>query len=958
MEFGTTTTTTGFIQDARRLKLLLPAALSVLALGGCASDMDIPGLDADERSLGGELQGLGDGEIALDLNGDETLALPANGPFSFDTTLMDGTDYEVSIETQPANQACTVANGAGTVAGEAVDDVLVECVSSPSLSARPDVMQLHLAWDAPDAGDTVDIKYSADPDCDWDNYASCDDAGMLADMGGGELSLGAIEDDLDPDTSYFFVAEANGLRSEKVGVRAPAPTLYGQAEAVLVDGDWLYVGGSFDTLSPMIGGGLTVRADNGELTGPTPLVEGRYRTIVDDGEGGWYVAGDFSAIAGHERSSIARLRPDGSLDPDWEAAIDGDVHAMALADGRLFVGGEFALAGNPGDLHARENLAAFDAESGELETNWTAGTSSYVYAMLVGEGRLYVGGRFNEAGEPGLFEPREGLAVFDTESGDLSSGWTGQLNDDVRDLHLDGDRLFVGGEFNQAGEPGSMETRQHLAVFDAASGDLDPDWDSGADNRVRSVDGDDERLYIGGYFLAAGPDGSFEARDYLAAFELSSGELVSDWSPSPDDRVTRLAVSDDRVYVGGEFVRLDGERQPYVVAIAKASGERDPSWQVSVDDEVSTIHEAGDLIFVGGWFDGAGSVPANGLARLDAATGVVDTDWMAGVDYKVNALAIDAGRLYVGGDFEQAGSGPDAAAYDPHHYLVAFDVDSGEIAADWNDNDAWSSDIVHLNVRDVVVADNKVYAGGVFSEIDGVSRTSLAAFDPVTGAVDGSWDAAADGTVFALAVSDGYLIAGGTFTEAGNGSDATQYDARNRLAAFDLSTGQFDNGWDAGVSGTVFSMTAVDGRLFVGGYTSTAGNGTDTNTYDDVYRVAEFDAGTGVHDASWPPGVDNSFGTFSTNTILVHDGFFHVGGDFDLAGENGSFEERENLAVFDFDTGALLGPNPQPDRRVNALAAGNGRLYLGGSFRVVGGDDPRPRRGLAAVDEQTGELIW
>lgn len=940
------------------------APLLALGFGGCLADWDGEtgeehiGGESPTYEVGGDLQGLGSDQVELMLNADETLALGSNGRFTFQTQLNHGQSYTVEVVGQPTDQACTVENGSGTVAGADVDDVLVECVNPPSLSARPDVMQMHLIWDAPGGSDTVDIKYSADPDCDWDNYASCDDSGNLTDVSGGQLSLGAIDNDLDPDTSYFFVAEANGLRSTKVGARAPAPTPYGAVEEVLVDGDWLYVGGPFDTLSPKIGGGLTVRADNGELTGPVPLVDGRYRSIVDDGEGGWFVAGGFSAIAGQERSNIARLRPDGSLDTSWEAAIDGDVYAMALSDGRLFVAGEFALAGNPGDMHARENLAVFDADTGALDMNWTGGTNRTVYTAVADQDRLYVGGRFGEAGEPGMLEPRVGLAVFDAASGALSSGWNGQLNDDVRDLHLQGGRLFVGGEFNQAGEPGSMVARQHMAVFDAASGDLDPDWDSGADNNVLSIDGDDDRLYVGGYFLAAGPDGSFEARDYLAAFELPGGELVTNWSPSPDDRVTRLVVSEDRVYAGGEFAQFNGDRRPHVVAIDKASGDRDASWQVSVDDEVSTLHVADDLVFFGGWFEGAGSIAANGLARLDAATGVVDTDWMAGVDGEVNALAVDGGRLYVGGDFEQAGSGSDASAFDTHHYLVAFDLGSGEISADWSDAGAWSSDIVHLDVRDLVVANNRVYAGGVFSEIDGVSRTSLAAFDPVTGALDGGWDGAADGAVNALVVSDGYLIAGGTFTEAGNGSDATQYDGRNRLAAFDLSTGQFDTGWDAGASGTVFGMTVADGRLFAGGYAATAGNGTDTNTYDDVHRIAEFDAGTGAHEAGWPPGVNQPSGSFATHTILVHNGLFHVGGDFEEAGANANFEARENSAAFDFDTGALLGLNPQADRQVGAMAATDGRLYLGGGFRSVGGDAPRLRSGLAVIDEQTGELIW
>ena len=79
-------------------------------------------------TIGGTVSGLA-GEVIL-RNGAEFLTVRTNGPFTFATRVRDGTAYSVTIATQPEGQACTVANGTGTVVTGNVTNIAVTCITT------------------------------------------------------------------------------------------------------------------------------------------------------------------------------------------------------------------------------------------------------------------------------------------------------------------------------------------------------------------------------------------------------------------------------------------------------------------------------------------------------------------------------------------------------------------------------------------------------------------------------------------------------------------------------------------------------------------------------------------------------------------------------------------------------------------------------------------------------------
>ncbi|MBV5299095.1 MAG: DUF1566 domain-containing protein, partial [Rhodoferax sp.] len=102
---------------------VMPAANVTNVLVSCSS---IP-----SYKLGGTVANLTGSVLVLANNG-QTVGLAANaGSFAFPNGLLAGTAYNVTVQTQPSGQTCTVSNGSGAMPAADVSSVLVTCVTTP-----------------------------------------------------------------------------------------------------------------------------------------------------------------------------------------------------------------------------------------------------------------------------------------------------------------------------------------------------------------------------------------------------------------------------------------------------------------------------------------------------------------------------------------------------------------------------------------------------------------------------------------------------------------------------------------------------------------------------------------------------------------------------------------------------------------------------------------------------------
>ncbi|HHF7347013.1 TPA: hypothetical protein ACPSKE_000171 [Legionella feeleii] len=77
-------------------------------------------------TVGGSVFGLL-GTLILQNNGSDALTMNADGPFIFSNSLLPGSPYLITVQTQPATQTCTVSNGSGITNKTDVTNVTVNC---------------------------------------------------------------------------------------------------------------------------------------------------------------------------------------------------------------------------------------------------------------------------------------------------------------------------------------------------------------------------------------------------------------------------------------------------------------------------------------------------------------------------------------------------------------------------------------------------------------------------------------------------------------------------------------------------------------------------------------------------------------------------------------------------------------------------------------------------------------
>ncbi len=125
----------------------------------------------------------------------------------------------------------------------------------------------------------------------------------------------------------------------------------------------------------------------------------------------------------------------------------------------------------------------------------------------------------------------------------------------------------------------------------------------------------------------------------------------------------------------------------------------------------------------------------------------------------------------------------------------------------------WSTNGI---VRTVLIVGDTAYAGGDFTAVHGpggtpsVARAHLAAWDVHTGALRTGFAADTNGRVESLASDGTKLFVGGDFTTIKGVS-------KSRLAALDPASGNVISGWTANASSHVYALRTSGSRLYVGG---------------------------------------------------------------------------------------------------------------------------------------------
>jgi hypothetical protein len=341
-------------------------------------------------------------------------------------------------------------------------------------------------------------------------------------------------------------------------------------------------------------------------------------------------------------------------------------------------------------------------------------TNGTVRVVVRAGGVVYVGGSFTSVRPAGSAvgtneSQRNDLAAFDAHTGALLA-WNPDANGEVHALAVapSGSTIFAGGDFTTVG---GVSHAYLVALPTTSPADTSPgtplSWPGNTDGGVRALATLSGRLFVGGDFMNV--DGVH--RRYLAAVSISSGQLLA-WAASPNAVVDALLVSPggQRVFVGGAFSMIGAQSQHRLAALSALTGV--PTlWAFHPGFEVLGLAEDASSLYV------ASGGPGGYASAYSLATGA--RRWVEFLDGNATGVAVYHGQVIVIGHFRNART---PTGWQVRNHLAAFDAPTGALLS-W----APSLDQV-LGGFATLAYGQHLYIAGDFTRIDNQPQQSFAGF--------------------------------------------------------------------------------------------------------------------------------------------------------------------------------------------------------------------------------------
>lgn len=337
------------------------------------------------------------------------------------------------------------------------------------------------------------------------------------------------------------------------------------------------------------------------------------------------VCGNFVSFNGATQGYIARLMPDGALDPAFKAYPGYWVRFMALQpDGKIFIGGWFTdVEGVP-----RNRIARLNAD-GSLDRSFDPGTGCegkivpadpndpFLFALaLQTDGKLIIGGNFVTYN--GVL--RNGLARVNSDGSlDTTFDVTSGVNSWVRSLRLQPNgQVLVSGWFTE------YKNQAHNRLM-LLNGDASPD------PQFNPYFGDSTSVYTvspltNGNYIAAGHSINPDAPFHGEIVRLDpTGNYDTTFNPGGEganDKIeTTLLAPDGKIYIGGYFGTYNGQPQSGFSRLnPDGSLDQTFAWP-ALDNWVWTaIYQDASRVLICGAFSTADGYSRSGIARLLVGT--------------------------------------------------------------------------------------------------------------------------------------------------------------------------------------------------------------------------------------------------------------------------------------------------------------------------------------------------
>lgn len=480
---------------------------------------------------------------------------------------------------------------------------------------------------------------------------------------------------------------------------------------------------------------------------------GSVHHVVAWPDGSLAIAGSFTAFDGVPRGRIARLLPDGALDQGYangSGVSDGAISALLpLPDGKLLIAGTFTqYNGTPVGRIARL------MPDGQLDPTFQGAADAWVRAMAVTpDGDLWIGGNFEMVNGESM--PR--LARLQSD-GTLAQGFASPLSSigfvDVLRTWPDGSVQVSGNLIFPGGGPMAKIVRlmpngevhplfQPIIASDVHIGDMLPLPDG--------------RLAVCGVFH----EWEGRPRSCLVVL-LPDGSLDMAHNPARGVRgvaETLTTTPSGHVILGGSIRAYNDTLVKNLIRLTPDGGI-DPSFDIGTGPSHTVLSVASDpegRILVAGTFQFMDEVPVGRIARL-LPGGAMDPSFQtgSGANGGINAVLIDQqGRILIGGQFTSFNGSAQGR--------IARLLPTGALDPSFDTGTGVGSGSSRIHAL-ALLPDGKILAGGSFTEFGGLTTSCFVRLLPDGSRDPDVVHPVVSGNVHAVAVlPDGKVLVGGGF---------------------------------------------------------------------------------------------------------------------------------------------------------------------------------------------------
>lgn len=388
----------------------------------------------------------------------------------------------------------------------------------------------------------------------------------------------------------------------------------------------------------------------------------------------------------------------------------------------------------------------------------------------------------------------------------------------------------------------------------------------------------------------------------------ASSQSINNGVSLINNTVYSMAQDAEFIYMGGDFTRVNTPQKPILFNYgAEISKEGKLNFAFSkINGTIYVAKPDG----VGGWYIGGnftkiGTITRNYLAHI-YADGSLNLNWNPNVNNTVKCLIITKSSVYAGGDFTQV-NGLTARGK-----LAKFNLTDGKTIPNWKSD-------LNNTVLTLALSDKYLYVGGTFTKQDhSIPCSYLIRIDTETGQTDPIWKPEPRGRVLAITTHQSSLFVGGHFYKI-NGNIAC-----GSISKLNTIDGKADLNWTPIINGGVHAISIIDNELYVGG------SFYQINKSRDFHHLAKLSIEDGKPSASWQPKVSGP-----VYTIVAQKKHLYIGG---LFSHTHNVMPISRLARIHRLTGIVDQTwNPHPNNSVYTLAIYNKKIFIGGSFNAIGG---------------------